>query len=53
MKTQLLRIVQEEDPKNPLTDEEIAAKLGIRRDKCTLLRQQFHIPDSRKDGYHC
>ncbi|MED1666321.1 PTS sugar transporter subunit IIA [Brevibacillus laterosporus] len=48
MKTQLLRIVQEEDPKNPLTDEEIAAKLGIRRDKCTLLRQQFHIPDSRK-----
>ncbi|TPG73467.1 transcriptional regulator [Brevibacillus laterosporus] len=48
MKAQLMRIVKDEDPKNPLTDEEIAAKLGIRRDKCTLLRQQLHIPDSRK-----
>ncbi|MDF9411697.1 transcriptional regulator [Brevibacillus laterosporus] len=48
MKRQFLQIVKDEDPKNPLTDEEIAGKLGIRRDKCTLLRQQLQIPDSRK-----
>ena len=44
----LLKIIQEEDKKNPLTDEECAKLLFINRSEVTQLRQALGIPDSRE-----
>lgn len=40
-------LLETEDPKNPLTDNEIAKKLGTKRDLVTKERRKFEIPDSR------
>ncbi|MGE5675786.1 MAG: sigma 54-interacting transcriptional regulator [Mycobacterium leprae] len=41
-------LVQQEDRRRPLTDDELAARLGLRRDQVTVMRQQLGIPDSRE-----
>lgn len=43
----ILKIIHEEDKRNPLTDEEIAGKLNILRETVTLARKQLAITDSR------
>lgn len=48
MKNKLKKVLQEEDYKNPLTDEECAKKLKITRSEITQLRQSLTIPDSRE-----
>lgn len=48
MQDKLLRIIQEEDKKNPLTDEQCAKLLYINRSEVTQLRQALDIPDSRE-----
>lgn len=50
MEDQLLRIIKNEDKKNPLTDQEIAQKLGISRSKVTSLRTSSNIASSNKIG---
>lgn len=44
----LRRLIGAEDPKKPLTDEEIAQQLQIRREEVTNMRNRLDIPDSRK-----
>ncbi|NGQ96035.1 sigma 54-interacting transcriptional regulator [Brevibacillus sp. SYP-B805] len=48
MRERVRQIIAQEDKKKPLTDEQIASRLGLRRDEVTLLRHQLKIPDSRK-----
>ncbi|UFJ42350.1 sigma 54-interacting transcriptional regulator [Brevibacillus humidisoli] len=48
MRERLKQIIAEEDKRNPLTDEQIARKLNIRRDEVTVLRHELGIDDSRK-----
>ncbi|WP_232698440.1 sigma 54-interacting transcriptional regulator [Brevibacillus daliensis] len=48
MVTQIQKIIEQEDQKNPLTDEQIGDQIGLRREKVTALREQLGIPDSRK-----
>jgi len=44
----ILDIIKAEDKKNPLTDEEIANKLGALRETVTEYRKEYDIPDSRQ-----
>lgn len=48
MQERVRQIIAQENRKNPLTDEQIARQLGLRRDEVTLLRHHLNIPDSRK-----
>ena len=48
MKEQIIALIEHENPKNPLTDEEIAEKLGLNRKTVTMFRQEAGIPDSRE-----
>ena len=48
MRERIVALIKSEDPKNPLTDEEIAERLGINRKTVTLLRQEAGILDSRE-----
>ncbi|KXG74651.1 Transcriptional regulatory protein DagR [Fervidicola ferrireducens] len=48
VKERLLEIIKNEDKKNPYTDEQLAAMLGMRRDEITILRGKLQIPDSRE-----
>ena len=48
MQDKILIVIQEEDKKNPLTDEEISKLLFINRSEVTQLRQALDIPDSRE-----
>ncbi|HHW44816.1 MAG TPA: sigma 54-interacting transcriptional regulator [Desulfotomaculum sp.] len=48
MEKKLLRLIAEEDKKNPLTDEECARKLFLNRSEINKLRQSLNIPDSRE-----
>ncbi|WP_434511886.1 sigma 54-interacting transcriptional regulator [Desulfitobacterium sp. AusDCA] len=48
MKKKLLRLIDEEDKKNPLTDEKLARLLLINRSELTQLRSSCDIPDSRE-----
>lgn len=48
MEEQILQIIKAEDSRNPLTDEEIALRLGVFREDVTAIRREHHIPDSRK-----
>lgn len=48
MKEKLLQMISEEDKKHPLTDEELAQRLGVLRETVTLLRGEGNIPDSRE-----
>ncbi len=45
---QIRNCIQNEDKKNPLTDEQIAGKLGMKREQVTTLRKKNGIPDSRE-----
>ena len=40
--------IEKEDKKNPLTDEQIALLLGMKREQVTTLRLKSNIPDSRE-----
>lgn len=41
-------IIDSEDKKNPLTDEEISSQLGMLREIVTEYRREQGIPDSRE-----
>jgi transcriptional regulator with AAA-type ATPase domain/transcriptional regulatory protein LevR len=45
---QLLKIINQENKKNPLTDEEIAAQLGMGRSDVVKLRRSLGIGNSRQ-----
>ncbi|WP_242850128.1 sigma-54-dependent transcriptional regulator [Clostridium polynesiense] len=47
MELNISNIIENEDKKNPYTDEEIASRLGILRENVTEYRKQNGIPDSR------
>lgn len=47
MKKEVLELIESEDRRNPLTDDEIAVRLGINRKTVTLSRQEAGIADSR------
>ena len=47
MKKEVLELIEGEDRRNPLTDDEIAVRLGINRKTVTLSRQEAGIADSR------
>lgn len=47
MDKKIKSMINEEDRKNPLTDEAIAAALQIPREKVTMVRKNYNIPDSR------
>jgi len=42
----LIELIEKEDKKNPLTDEDIAKQLNISREKVNALRQKLSIPNS-------
>ncbi|MFM1652511.1 sigma 54-interacting transcriptional regulator [Brevibacillus sp. B_LB10_24] len=48
MLEQVKGLIEREDRKNALTDEQISELLGIRREEVTSIRSQLRIPDSRK-----
>ncbi|WP_066497325.1 sigma 54-interacting transcriptional regulator [Abyssisolibacter fermentans] len=48
MKDKILKIIETEDKKNPLTDNEIAQKLNINRSEVVKLRHELNIQDSRE-----
>ncbi len=48
MNEKIRSCIQIEDKKNPLTDEQIAKKLGIKREQVTALRRKENLPDSRE-----
>ena len=48
MKERILKLIEGEDRKNPLTDDEIAVRLGINRKTVTINRQEAGIADSRE-----
>ncbi|KUK08606.1 MAG: NtrC family Transcriptional regulator, ATPase domain protein, partial [Caldanaerobacter subterraneus] len=48
MLDRIFEIIQKEDKKNPLTDEQIAALLNIKREDVTQFRLKNNIPDSRE-----
>lgn len=48
MLEELHRVILNEDKKKPLTDAEIAKKLGVRREQIIQLRSQAEIEDSRE-----
>lgn len=43
----IIELIKNEDKKNPLTDEHIAAELHILRENVTNIRKECDIPDSR------
>ena len=45
---QLKRVLAEEDPKQPYTDENLAQLLALRRERVIELRMTLGIPDSRE-----
>ena len=48
MKEKLLHLIEQEDKKNPFTDEELAKRLYMNRSEVTQLRQAANIADSRE-----
>lgn len=44
----IIDLINKEDKKNPLTDEEVAERLKILRETVTNIRKENNIPDSRK-----
>ncbi len=44
---QIRNCIENEDKKNPLTDDQIAVKLGMKREQVTNLRKKNNISDSR------
>ena len=47
MNKELKIIIGGENKKNPLTDEQIAEKMGLSREKITLMRKENNIPTSK------
>lgn len=47
MKEQIRQIIANEDVKNPLSDQEIAKQLGVRREVVTLTRKEMGVLNSR------
>ena len=47
IKVEMQSILADEDPKNPLTDEQLAEKLGIRRERVVALRREAGIASCR------
>mgnify|MGYP001251207454 FL=1 len=50
MQAILVKLIEEEDKRNPLTDEQLSSKLHLSRSKVTQLRHALGIPDSRERG---
>ena len=48
MINEIKELIQNEDKKNPYTDEQIGNLLNLRREQVTVLRQKEGIPDSRE-----
>lgn len=48
MQKKLLKIISEEDKRNPLTDEQCAKLLFLNRSEVTQLRQALNLSDSRE-----
>ena len=48
MRERILKLIEGEDRKNPLTDDEIAVRLGVNRKTVTMNRQEAGIADSRE-----
>lgn len=48
MEDKLKELIENENKKNPYTDEQLAEMLGLRRDEVTALRGKLNIPDSRE-----
>ncbi len=48
MKNLIRKLIEEENKKNPLTDEMIAGQLNTFRENVTNIRRELDIPDSRK-----
>jgi transcriptional regulator with AAA-type ATPase domain/transcriptional regulatory protein LevR len=48
MISELKKIIGGENKKNPLTDQEIAEKMNLSREKITLLRKENNIPSSKE-----
>ena len=48
MKDKIIKIIENEDKKNPFTDEEIATALNIFRENVTTIRKENGVPDSRE-----
>ncbi|MDD2211926.1 MAG: sigma 54-interacting transcriptional regulator [Clostridia bacterium] len=48
MRERLRQIINNEDKKNPFTDEELAKQLFLNRSEVTQLRQSADLPDSRE-----
>lgn len=48
MEDKIKLIIDSEDKKNPLTDEEVSKQLGILREVVTEYRKEHNIPDSRE-----
>jgi transcriptional regulator with AAA-type ATPase domain/transcriptional regulatory protein LevR len=48
MRERLIKLIENEDKKNPCTDDQLAGILDLRRDAVTVLRSELNIPDSRE-----
>ncbi|MFQ8671911.1 MAG: sigma-54-dependent transcriptional regulator [Clostridioides difficile] len=48
MRQRIKNLIENEDKKNPLTDEAISSRLNIRREDVTFLRNELKIEDSRQ-----
>lgn len=48
MRQRIKNLIENEDKKNPLTDEAISSMLNIRREDVTFLRNELKIEDSRQ-----
>lgn len=48
MNSELKKIIGGENKKNPFTDEEIAEKINLSREKVTLMRKENNIPSSKE-----
>ncbi len=47
LKETLLKLIADEDKKNPHTDEQLAQELSVLRETVTGIRKDLHIPNSR------
>lgn len=47
MEERVIQLIENEDKKNPLTDEQIADELNILREYVTNIRNKYNIPNSR------
>lgn len=47
MASELTRLIEEEDPRQPYTDEQLAQMLGLRREQVVEQRRSAGLPDSR------